>query len=112
MTSEKGSQVARSIEEVETDGAGHTNSEGTAYQALQGPKPHRKHFFSPLDQAYADAVHRDAETVVYTAEEEVWPQFTLLSTDSFKLNLFSFQRLVRRKIDRTVLPLVICRLVF
>ncbi len=82
MTSEKGSQVARSIEEVEVDGAGHTNREGTAYQALQGPKPNRKHFFSPLDQAYADAVHRDAETVVYTAEEEVWSHLFLLSIDS------------------------------
>lgn len=85
MTSEKGSQVDRSIEEV--DGAQHTNSEGTANQALQGPKPKRKHFFSPLDHTYADAVHRDAETVKYTAEEEVWPRFVVLAIDSFMTNL-------------------------
>ncbi|KJA17831.1 hypothetical protein HYPSUDRAFT_146000 [Hypholoma sublateritium FD-334 SS-4] len=72
MTSEKGSQVDRSIEEVESDGAQHSNSEGTANQALQGPKPKRKHFFSPLDHTYADAVHRDAQMVEYTAEEELY----------------------------------------
>ncbi|TFK31679.1 MFS general substrate transporter [Crucibulum laeve] len=62
------------------------NEDGTNHQSLLGPKPRRKHFFSPLDPGYADAVHKDAEEVVYTEEEE---------------------RRVKRKIDNTVLPLVL-----
>ncbi|KAJ7846439.1 hypothetical protein B0H14DRAFT_2772903, partial [Mycena olivaceomarginata] len=46
-----------------------------------------KHFFSPLDPAYADAVNRDAETVEFTEAEE---------------------RAVKRKIDVVVLPLIVC----
>ncbi|PPQ75407.1 hypothetical protein CVT24_012969 [Panaeolus cyanescens] len=69
----------------------HSNTEGTRNQAALGPKPQRKHFFSPLDPAYADAVHRDAETVEYSPDEE---------------------RAVRKKIDNTVLPLVICSYIF
>jgi hypothetical protein len=45
-------------------------SDGTLHQSELGP-PKRKHFFSPLDSAWAEAVHRDAETVQYTPEEEV-----------------------------------------
>ncbi|KAF7319362.1 MFS general substrate transporter [Mycena chlorophos] len=63
------------------------NRDGTYYQSLLGPKAKRAHFFSPLDKAYSDACHRDAETVEYTEEEE---------------------RVVRRKIDLTVLTLIIC----
>ncbi|KAF7292812.1 MFS general substrate transporter [Mycena indigotica] len=63
-----------------------TNTEGTYYQSQLGPKAKRAHFFSPLDQAYADACHRDAETVEFTEEEE---------------------KKVRRKIDITVLSLII-----
>ncbi|KAF8153184.1 MFS general substrate transporter [Crassisporium funariophilum] len=74
--------------EKNTSGSEHSNKEGTLFQSQLGPKPHRKHFFSPLDPTYADAVHRDAETVEYTIEEE---------------------RVVKKKIDNTVLPLVICR---
>ncbi|KAG6860618.1 hypothetical protein C0995_009373 [Termitomyces sp. Mi166 len=44
--------------------------EGTFYQAQLGLKPTRKHFFAPIDLAYAEAVHRDAETVKYSDEEE------------------------------------------
>ncbi|KAG6855161.1 hypothetical protein H0H87_007447, partial [Tephrocybe sp. NHM501043] len=40
------------------------------YQAQLGFKATRKHFFAPIDSAYADAVHRDAETVEYTDKEE------------------------------------------
>lgn len=45
-------------------------SDGILHQSGLGP-PQRKHFFSPLDPAWAEAVHRDAETVQYTPEEEV-----------------------------------------
>ncbi|KAG6840846.1 hypothetical protein C0991_003793 [Blastosporella zonata] len=65
--------------------------EGTFYQTQLGLKPTRKHFFAPIDSTYAEAVNRDAETVEYTDEEE---------------------KKVKRKIDRTVLPLVICRYSF
>lgn len=47
------------------------NVDGTMHQNALGPKPARKHFFSPLDSTYADAVHRDAETVDFTPEEDV-----------------------------------------
>ncbi|TFK75711.1 MFS general substrate transporter [Pluteus cervinus] len=66
-------------------------AQGTAHQDNLGGKPVRKSFFSPLDSAYSEAVHLDAETVEFTEEEE---------------------RAVRRKIDHTVLPLVICSYVF
>ncbi|KAK1222551.1 hypothetical protein PQX77_014589 [Marasmius sp. AFHP31] len=64
-----------------------TNAEGTAHQDAAGSKPTRAHFFSPLDRGYADAVNEDAKAVVYTEEED------------YK---------VKRKIDNSVLPLVIC----
>ncbi|KDR77295.1 hypothetical protein GALMADRAFT_66247 [Galerina marginata CBS 339.88] len=79
-----------SPDQAEKSVSEHTNKEGILYQSELGPKAHRKHFFSPLDSSYADAVNRDAEAVEYTAEEE---------------------RAVRKKIDNTVLPLVICRFV-
>jgi hypothetical protein len=65
----------RSVEEVEkvTD---HPNKEGTLYQSELGPKAKRKHFFSPLDAACAEAVHKDAEFVEFTPDEEV-PLFIL-----------------------------------
>ncbi|KAF9474852.1 MFS general substrate transporter [Pholiota conissans] len=91
MASEQKSRIDNSIEEVEKTSSEHTNKDGDAHQAALGPKAKRKHFFSPLDPAYADAVHLDAEAVEYTAEQE---------------------RAVRRKIDNTVLPLVICSYVF
>ncbi len=47
------------------------NREGTAHQSALGPKPKRKHFFSPLDSTYADAVNLDAESVEFTPEEDV-----------------------------------------
>ncbi|KAJ8080763.1 hypothetical protein PM082_017597 [Marasmius tenuissimus] len=72
--------------------SGHnTNPEGTAHQDAAGSKPARAHFFSPLDRAYADAVNEDAKAVVYTEEED------------YK---------VKRKIDNSVLPLVICSYIF
>ncbi|KAJ7135487.1 MFS general substrate transporter [Mycena crocata] len=67
-----------------------TNKEGDYHQSQLGPKPTRKHFFSPLDPGYADAVNRDAETVEFTEAEE---------------------RAVKRKIDMVVLPLIVCRCV-
>ncbi|KXN84013.1 hypothetical protein AN958_00572 [Leucoagaricus sp. SymC.cos] len=68
------------------------SAEGTLRQSAMGDKVHkRKHFFSPLDPTCAEAVHKDAETVQYTPEEE---------------------RRVRRKIDNRVLPLVIVSFVF
>ncbi|KAL0581030.1 hypothetical protein V5O48_001024 [Marasmius crinis-equi] len=66
-------------------------TEGSAHQDSLGPKAKRRHFFSPLDRAYADAVHEDAKTVEFTPEED------------YK---------VKRKIDNTVLPLVILSFLF
>lgn len=65
------SQDSHSPDEVEKTSSQHTNKEGTLYQSELGPKAHRKHFFSPLDPAHSDAVHRDAESVEYTEDEEV-----------------------------------------
>lgn len=67
------------------------NNDGTFYQSQLGQRAKRKHFFSPLDPTFAEAVHKDAETVNFTAEEE---------------------RAVRRKIDHVVLPLVVCSYIF
>lgn len=50
---------------------GSSNREGTTYQAQLAVRAHRAHFFSPLDPAYSEAVHRDAESVEFTADEEV-----------------------------------------
>lgn len=60
-----------SARDTERSMSEHSNTEGTQNQAALGPKPRRKHFFSPLDPAYADAVHRDAESVEFSPEEEV-----------------------------------------
>ena len=46
-------------------------AEGTHYQQALGGHAKRKHFFASLDQAFAEAVHKDAGTVEYTSEEEV-----------------------------------------
>ena len=70
-TSMAPSQEYSAPSEVEKSLSEHTNKDGTLHQSELGPKPKRKHFFSPLDPAYADAVHRDAESVEYSAEEEV-----------------------------------------
>ncbi|KAF9051499.1 MFS general substrate transporter [Panaeolus papilionaceus] len=79
-----------SARDTERSMSEHSNIEGTHNQAALGPKPRRKHF-SPLDPAYADAVHRDAESVEFSPEEE---------------------KAVRKKIDNIVLPLVICSYIF
>ena len=50
----------------------HPNKEGTSHQSELGPEAKQKHFFAPLDPAYADAVNKDAEYVAFTADEEVW----------------------------------------
>lgn len=52
-----------------------SNTEGTLHQSQLGAKVKRKGFFSPLDFSFADAVHQDAETVVYTEAEEVCYKF-------------------------------------
>ncbi|KAJ3871995.1 hypothetical protein F5051DRAFT_482329 [Lentinula edodes] len=44
---------------------------GVTYQGELGARPKRQHFFSALDSNYAEAVNLDAETVVYTLEEDV-----------------------------------------
>lgn len=77
--------------DVEKTSAEEFNTEGTVHQSRLGPKPNRKHFFSPLDSNYAEAVHKDASTVVFTPEEE------------YK---------VKRKIDNRILPLVIASYLF
>lgn len=60
------------------------NTEGTFHQAQLSFKPTRKHFFSPLDPSYADAVHRDAATVQFTPEEEVFLWF--LTSSIFRVS--------------------------
>ena len=60
----------QSIEEAEK-ALDHPNKEGTSHQLELGPKAKRKHFFAPLDPAYADAVNKDAEFIEFTADEEV-----------------------------------------
>jgi hypothetical protein len=59
--------------DVEASGGADENDniEGTFYQSQLGSQAKRRHFFGSLDQAYADAVHKDAETVLYTDKEEV-----------------------------------------
>ncbi|KAF4603128.1 hypothetical protein EYR38_003533 [Pleurotus pulmonarius] len=47
-----------------------SNEDGTFHQLQLGPKAKRKHFFSSLDPAYADAVHRDAQSVQFTELDE------------------------------------------
>ncbi|KAL4259179.1 hypothetical protein AB1N83_007018 [Pleurotus pulmonarius] len=68
-----------------------SNEDGTFHQLQLGPKAKREHFFSSLDPASADAVHRDAQSVQFTELDE---------------------KAVRRKIDNRVLPLVICSYIF
>ncbi|KAJ7120937.1 major facilitator superfamily domain-containing protein [Mycena epipterygia] len=66
--------------DIERIDVSHTNKAVDYHQSQLGPKPIRKHFFSPLDSGYADAVNRDAE----------------------------IGRAVKHKIDLVVLPLIIC----
>jgi len=80
MTSSPG-ESKRSIEEAEKV-LDHPNKEGTSHQSELGPKAKRKHFFAPLDPAYADAVNKDAEFVEFTADEEVWLFIMLLRSCS------------------------------
>ena len=61
----------QSIEEAEKV-LDYPNKEGTSHQSELGPKAKRKHFFAPLDPAYADAVNKDAEFVEFTEDEEVY----------------------------------------
>ena len=42
---------------------------GISHQAKLGLRLKRKHFFSQVDPASADAVHRDAEVVEYSTED-------------------------------------------
>ncbi|EKM78465.1 hypothetical protein AGABI1DRAFT_129571 [Agaricus bisporus var. burnettii JB137-S8] len=86
------SAISTEIKEVDVSKTARDEqaSDGTLHQSGLGP-PQRRHFFSPLDPTWAEAVHRDAETVQYTPEEE---------------------RRVRRKIDNRVLPLVIISFLF
>ncbi|KAJ3570815.1 hypothetical protein NP233_g4155 [Leucocoprinus birnbaumii] len=72
--------------ETQSSPCQHEVQTGSFHQEATVSRAKRHFFFSPLDQNLADAVHKDAERVQYTPEEE---------------------RKVRRKIDNTVLPLVI-----
>jgi hypothetical protein len=72
-TEQQETKATAPTKDVEASGIANENenTEGTFHQSQLGPKAKRKHFFSPLDQAYSDAVHKDAETVVFTEKEEV-----------------------------------------
>lgn len=61
-------ELAKDIEGASDE---QVSSEGTFFQEQVGRKPKRKHFFSPLDSALAEAVHKDAGQVDYTDAEEV-----------------------------------------
>lgn len=61
------------LEKIQVSTSASHNAEGSYYQSQLGPKPKRKHFFSSLDPSYANAVNRDAETVEFTAQEDVCP---------------------------------------
>lgn len=93
------------MEEIEESAEIDYLTEGTLHQLALGDQAKRKHFFSPLNPVYAEAVHKDAETVVYTSEEEVWYYVSFI----FYSLIGYLQKKVRRKIDNTVLPLVVCR---
>lgn len=58
--------------------------DGTFHQSKLGPKPKRRHFFSPLDPTYAQALQSDAESVVYSDDEEV----------CFWLSHFEFRQII------------------
>lgn len=71
---------AQVIEDVQRE-------EGTYHQSQLGKKPARKHFFSPLDPSYSEAVHRDAETVRFTLEEEVCSHYPYSPTPTSLMNI-------------------------
>lgn len=71
MSDDNPSQQQEDDRDFEKTVPEHVNKEGTLHQGELGPKARRKHFFSPLDPAYAEAVHRDAAAVEYTDAEEV-----------------------------------------
>lgn len=56
---------------AEAEQAQNANAQGTMHQEASGARAKRKHFFSPLNPDYAEAVHLDAESVEYTIDEEV-----------------------------------------
>ncbi|KAF7329915.1 MFS general substrate transporter [Mycena kentingensis (nom. inval.)] len=76
----------KDVVDERSSSASPTNVEGTFHQDQLG-KAKRRHFFSPLDPAYSDACHKDAETVEFTEEEE---------------------KRVKRKIDIRVLSIIVC----
>jgi hypothetical protein len=94
------------IEHSTSDASTPDKATGDYHQSQLGPKPTRKHFFSPLDPGYADAVNLDAETVEFTEAEEVRAHL-FVSGKQLVSNLL--QRAVKGKIDRVVLPLIVCR---
>lgn len=51
--------VQKDVEECRVEDL---NTQGTLYQLKLGGKAQKRHFFSPLEQDVADAVHKDAET--------------------------------------------------
>ena len=59
------------MEKVEGNVHINSSNEGTYHQLALGGQAKRTHVFSSLDSGFAEAVHRDAETVEYTSEEEV-----------------------------------------
>jgi hypothetical protein len=67
------------MEKVEESVQVDYSTEGTHHQLALGSQAKRKHFFSPLDPTYAEAVHKDAEAVEYTPEEEVCIRSRVLS---------------------------------
>lgn len=72
-----------------------------------------KYFFSHLDLANADAVHRDAEVVKYLEEEEEKEvQFYMIFGDlSISYSDWLFRSREPSK-EEIVLPLVICKYIF
>ena len=74
-------------EKASVDHAENPNTEGTYHQSKLPPRVWYKALVTKLNPEHSAAVHADADQVVYTEAEE---------------------KKVRRKIDRVVLPLIVC----
>lgn len=85
-----------------------STEEGISHQNALLPKIKRAPFlllFSSLDLDYADAVHRDATSVVFSEKDEVCQSLFSMQMNSWIIS----QRAVRRKIDKRILPMIFFR---
>lgn len=83
------------MEKVEENVQVKSSNEGTYHQLALGGQAKRQHVFSPLDSGFAEAVHKDAEAVEYTPEEEV--------RDAHKTSFHSLKGTVRGKLGEKLI---------